>query len=224
MACPGCGTPHHHECWAENDGCAVQLCACGPKLPYIGGALPPRRGEADRVGERRRLRVDLGPDEAPAPVNAPRSSWRNLRDVTALRGLASRPMVLAAMAGVLVVAVILLVTSSSQDPVTAAPTDTAAGARESDGDQTVAIIKEQRLLVDRKRAKDAGLQESSVRRPVPPGGGRVPVGPPVRPAGPPAVQAPAQPLAPPPPPPVAPPPAPPPQPGPKCVNPDQPGC
>lgn len=40
--CPTCAAPHHEECWNENQGCAVALCASRPTLPYVP---PPERRE-----------------------------------------------------------------------------------------------------------------------------------------------------------------------------------
>jgi hypothetical protein len=34
-SCPTCRTAHHEECWEENTGCSVPLCASGPVLPPL---------------------------------------------------------------------------------------------------------------------------------------------------------------------------------------------
>ena len=46
--CPGCGTPHHHDCWEENQGCTVFGCSHAPKdepkttiSDELSGATPP---------------------------------------------------------------------------------------------------------------------------------------------------------------------------------------
>src|SRR3954447_7120056 len=43
IACPVCKAVHHDDCWEENGGCAVALCAGGPSL----GATP--QEEAQQV-------------------------------------------------------------------------------------------------------------------------------------------------------------------------------
>jgi hypothetical protein len=30
IVCPTCGSPHHNECWNDNQGCAITACASGP--------------------------------------------------------------------------------------------------------------------------------------------------------------------------------------------------
>jgi len=50
ITCPGCNTPHHHDCWQENGGCTVFGCSNAPgdepklKIPIIAPqALPIER-------------------------------------------------------------------------------------------------------------------------------------------------------------------------------------
>jgi hypothetical protein len=39
--CPTCGSPHHEECWADNQGCAITGCASGPQTQSSLGAESP---------------------------------------------------------------------------------------------------------------------------------------------------------------------------------------
>lgn len=67
--CPTCRTPHHEECWDENDGCSVQLCESGPELPYI--AAPGAGAVATRE---RTVITGLGDEDAgddPQPQTEP---------------------------------------------------------------------------------------------------------------------------------------------------------
>ena len=48
VQCPGCGTPHHRDCWEENCGCTVFGCLHAPKdepkttiSDEMTGATPP---------------------------------------------------------------------------------------------------------------------------------------------------------------------------------------
>ena len=48
VQCPGCGTPHHRDCWEENLGCTVFGCSHAPKdepkttiSDEMTGATPP---------------------------------------------------------------------------------------------------------------------------------------------------------------------------------------
>jgi hypothetical protein len=55
--CPTCHTPHHAECWRENEGCAVAMCESAPKLPYI-----PQQPPSGPAGTRERVSLSLGDD------------------------------------------------------------------------------------------------------------------------------------------------------------------
>ncbi len=114
-------------------------------------------------------------------------------------------MVMTAVAGVVILAVLLLITSGSQDSVTATPTGSGDSAGESASVQTAAIIKAQRSLVKRARMADEGAQSAFVAGLAPP---PRPITqknvPPARLAAPAAAPPPAQPVAPPPAPPIAP--------------------
>lgn len=48
--CPACGSPYHHDCWAENGGCAVPGCSTSAspqaptptgQTPVVPGSVPP---------------------------------------------------------------------------------------------------------------------------------------------------------------------------------------
>jgi len=62
LECPGCGTPHHAECFAENGGCTVFGCSAAPaaeakiSVAEMELASPPRPA-------------------APAPVPARSTAW-----------------------------------------------------------------------------------------------------------------------------------------------------
>ncbi len=57
IACPVCKAVHHDDCWEENGGCAVALCAGGPP-----------RGEAS---QQEAQAVEPEPEPPPAPTAAP---------------------------------------------------------------------------------------------------------------------------------------------------------
>ena len=41
MACEGCGTPHHADCYAENGGCTIFGCKCAPaEEPKLSVSAP----------------------------------------------------------------------------------------------------------------------------------------------------------------------------------------
>ena len=58
VACPVCKAVHHDDCWEENGGCAVALCAGGPSLGQGG-----QEGDAEAA--------DPTPAEAPDPAPPP---------------------------------------------------------------------------------------------------------------------------------------------------------
>ncbi len=86
LECPGCGTPHHPECFAENGGCTVFGCAKAPqdepKISVSGTELnqppvPPRApiapapvGRTSRSGGFSILQLS-GPSQPLGPQNAP---------------------------------------------------------------------------------------------------------------------------------------------------------
>lgn len=94
--CDDCGARHHADCWTDNGGCAVALCAAGPE-----GSDPALRPP---VTARRRLVVELEDERSAAPA----------RDIaTAAGGAASRaprriPAAFAILAGVAAFFLILL--------------------------------------------------------------------------------------------------------------------
>jgi Prokaryotic RING finger family 1 len=59
IACPVCDAIHHEDCWGENGGCAVALCAGGPSR--VDPAQEPGRAEAH----------SQSPDAAPGPAPEP---------------------------------------------------------------------------------------------------------------------------------------------------------
>lgn len=77
--CPTCNTPHHEECWRENEGCAVPMCESGPKVPYIAPAGAP-------AGTRERVTVSLGDEASQGELARQRRRRRTVR--AGLTGLA----------------------------------------------------------------------------------------------------------------------------------------
>ncbi len=215
MACPGCGVAHHHECWIENDGCAVQLCLHGPKLPYLRGPAPSQPGESEPQRPRARLTVDLEPDAG--PLSRDQLSPAASRPEGTPRGRRWQLVIAAAVGGVVALAVILLVTGGSADPLTVSRT-TSSGDDLPDADRTAAIIRQQRARVEQSSRETAEAQLSFALpvQPAPPppaSSDQGSVTPPAQPA------VPVQPVAPPPQLQPVRPPA-----GPPCLSPDQAGC
>ena len=76
LVCPGCGTPHHGDCYAENGGCTVFGCSAAPpeepKLQLSGSELS-NATPAGEVPGASRIGVEGQPGSLVprAPVKAP---------------------------------------------------------------------------------------------------------------------------------------------------------
>ena len=82
LDCPGCGTPHHPECFAENGGCTVFGCSKAPldepKISVSGSELRPDSPAVQPVPGPRMTRTSSfsilqlsGPPQPAEPQNAP---------------------------------------------------------------------------------------------------------------------------------------------------------
>jgi TM2 domain-containing membrane protein YozV len=80
LLCPGCGTPHHSDCFAENGGCTVFGCSAAPadeqKVTLTGSELAGRPA-AGSIGNLPEMLPGVGlmppgwkPNQPPKPVKA----------------------------------------------------------------------------------------------------------------------------------------------------------
>jgi hypothetical protein len=145
-ACGVCGTRHHVDCWEQNEGCAVALCAGGPELPFIPGG-----GATSNDGGR--LLIDFGPEGRPQASR--RGTYVGL-------GLAAL---------VVVIGLIALIAHGSSTPSPAAGADAAvqdvapvtavAGVRPLRR-TTAETITAQKQLVKRRAKRAAGTQRAHI--------------------------------------------------------------
>jgi hypothetical protein len=80
LLCPGCGTPHHSDCFQENGGCTVFGCSSAPadeqKVTLTGSDLSPKPAAADPYGNVPGMLSGVGlmppgwapPQQGPPPV------------------------------------------------------------------------------------------------------------------------------------------------------------
>ena len=68
VACPVCAAVHHGDCWQENGGCAVALCAGGPSLGEASQQGQPAEPEPEPAQPAAPLPPVTPPDPATAPT------------------------------------------------------------------------------------------------------------------------------------------------------------
>lgn len=142
-ACPGCSTPHHTECWSENQGCAVSRCDFGPQVLFASEPV----GHGGWSGNRLTIRFDEEDEPAPRKVPAPRV--RRCRH----RPVRDQVSAAAAVGVCLLVALVVALTSGGDQP-DARSVASPASAQANDPVQRPGLtgrrLRKERRLVDKQ--------------------------------------------------------------------------
>jgi hypothetical protein len=139
-SCPECGAPHHEDCFAENNGCAVTLCAGGPKVVVC---TTPRDRRTETSGRRWVVELDEpGPRRNVSPgAPRPRRGRRRGRGAIATVGIG--------LAAVVVVAIVLSTSSATpHDDEVPAPGATPVVPSVSSEPRDVHALTEESQLLD----------------------------------------------------------------------------
>jgi hypothetical protein len=138
--CPSCHAVHHRDCWEENGGCAVALCASGPsgvtatqpQAPPPAPALPPPPPQAPPSGQLPpppppAVPTRLG--QPPPPPRTPASPPVAVRE-RSYTGLLIVALVILVLGGGAAAAVVLTHRSGSSTTPTAASTPASSAGQE----------------------------------------------------------------------------------------------